>query len=79
MSFSGQIRQRISDIDIQPESLYWNQSHTRIVNVQRGRPRVLLCGPSGVGKSSLINEILDKAVVSSSVQDAGPGVCCQFH
>lgn len=64
LACANTIRRAIKDVDIRPESLYWNLSHTRILDLQRSRPRVLICGPSGVGKSTLINEVLGEEVVS---------------
>ncbi|RSL51373.1 hypothetical protein CEP54_011455 [Fusarium duplospermum] len=66
LTCASTIRQAIKEIDIRPESLYWNLHHTRVVNLERSRPRVLICGPSGVGKSTLINEILGEEVSLAS-------------
>ncbi|KAJ4320194.1 hypothetical protein N0V84_005979 [Fusarium piperis] len=66
LTCANKIRQAIKDVDIRPESLYWNLPHTRVVGLQRSRPRVLLCGPSGVGKSTLVNEVLGEEVSLAS-------------
>ncbi|RSL95177.1 hypothetical protein CEP52_012181 [Fusarium oligoseptatum] len=66
LNCASTIRQAIKEIDIRPESLYWNLHHTRVVDLERSRPRVLICGPSGVGKSTLVNEILGEEVSLAS-------------
>ncbi|RSL69395.1 hypothetical protein CEP53_002237 [Fusarium sp. AF-6] len=66
LTCASTIRQAIKEIDIRPESLYWNLHHTRVVDLERSRPRVLICGPSGVGKSTLVNEILGQEVSLAS-------------
>ncbi|KAJ4217600.1 hypothetical protein NW759_008909 [Fusarium solani] len=66
LSCSNKVRQTIKDINIRPESLYWNLHHTRVVSLQRNRPRVLICGPTGVGKSTLVNEVLGEEVSLAS-------------
>lgn len=64
LSFSRELRQSRRDVDVRSEFLFWNQHHTRVVETQRSRTRVLICGPSGVGKSSLVNTVLKNEVVS---------------
>ncbi|RSL99869.1 hypothetical protein CDV31_012003 [Fusarium ambrosium] len=71
LTCANKIRQAIKDLNIRPESLYWNLHHTRLVNLERSRPRVLICGPSGVGKSTLVNEVLgDEVSLASSGIDS---------
>jgi len=59
---SQQLRDSVSTIT-ESDQLHWNMTE-EISQIRRpAKPRILVCGYSGVGKSSLINAVLDREVV----------------
>ncbi|CZR67833.1 uncharacterized protein PAC_17732 [Phialocephala subalpina] len=45
---------------------YWNVTSTIMQKREPEKPRILICGPSGTGKSSLINKFLNQSVTEVS-------------
>lgn len=60
-----QALRRSEECDVREEDRqHWNVTNTIMQERRPEKPRILICGPSGVGKSSLINAVLGKELVS---------------
>ena len=69
LKYKGHIRGKRAEMDVRSDSLFWNHGFSRRINHERSKTRVLLCGGLGIGKSSIINVILEQSAVCSSPQD----------
>jgi putative ribosome biogenesis GTPase RsgA len=57
------IRKYKRNMKIKWDALYWNEGFSQRVTEGRGKTRILACGPLGIGKSRLINMMLERNIV----------------
>lgn len=67
LSCRSMIRKKKMEIDQESKTLFWNEGYSRRVNTERSKTRVLVCGTLGIGKSSIINLILESALVGRPI------------
>ena len=79
LEFREQVRGDRAEMDVRSDSLFWNTDYRRRVDCERSKTRVLVCGSLGIGKSTIINLILERTAVCIASQDYAASSLAKVH
>lgn len=79
LKYSKHIRRDRMQMEVRSDSLPWNDGFRRRVDYERRKTRVLLCGTIGIGKSSIINFILEETAVRLALQGHATSSLMRMH